>query len=104
MPFHEPHVLAREDQHVERHTALLNALQDRQELVEGYGAVAAPVRVGGEVIPALTVVAPISRLDVPAFAERARPRPCARRAPAGRTRARPSPTPRNATAPARRRA
>jgi len=41
---------------------------DRQELVEGYGAVAAPVRVGSEVIAALTVVAPISRLDVPAFA------------------------------------
>jgi DNA-binding IclR family transcriptional regulator len=41
---------------------------DRQELVEGYGAVAAPVRVGSEVIAALSVVAPISRLDVPAFA------------------------------------
>jgi len=41
---------------------------DRQELVDGYGAVAAPVRAGGAVIAALTVVAPISRLDVPAFA------------------------------------
>ena len=41
---------------------------DRQEIVEGYGAVAAPVHVGGVVVAALTVVAPISRLDVAAFA------------------------------------
>jgi DNA-binding IclR family transcriptional regulator len=41
---------------------------DRQELVDGFGAVAAPVRMGSEVIAALSVVAPISRLDVAAFA------------------------------------
>ncbi|HYH29160.1 MAG TPA: IclR family transcriptional regulator [Pseudonocardia sp.] len=41
---------------------------DRQELVDGYGAVAAPVRVGDEVVAALSVVAPISRLEVAPFA------------------------------------
>jgi DNA-binding IclR family transcriptional regulator len=41
---------------------------DRQELVDGYGAVAAPVRLDGEVVAALSVVAPISRLEVAPFA------------------------------------
>ena len=40
---------------------------DRQELVDGYGAVAAPVWIGPDVVATLTVVAPISRLDVAGF-------------------------------------
>ncbi|NUP73569.1 MAG: IclR family transcriptional regulator, partial [Sinomonas sp.] len=41
---------------------------DRQELVLGYGAVAAPVFRGDELVATLTIVAPISRLDVARFA------------------------------------
>lgn len=40
---------------------------DRQELVLGYGAVAAAVWLGQKVIATLTVIAPISRLDVAHF-------------------------------------
>jgi len=40
---------------------------ERQELVVGYGAVAAPVWVRSEVVATMTVVAPVSRLDVSRF-------------------------------------
>jgi DNA-binding IclR family transcriptional regulator len=37
---------------------------ERQEVVAGYGAVSAPVLVGGRALATLTVVTPIDRLDV----------------------------------------
>jgi DNA-binding IclR family transcriptional regulator len=50
------------------HVRELGYAVDRQELVVGYGAVAAPVFRGDELVASLTVVAPISRLDVARFA------------------------------------
>lgn len=60
----DPNQLLAEIEHVRKQGYAV----DRQELILGYGAIAAPVFRGNELVASLSIVAPISRLDVARFA------------------------------------